>query len=1047
MLDVPVPRPGDVVKVRQRLWLVNSVPDSTPPGSYPLVQLSCLEADSAGQRLDVIWPIEVSPQHLPDAPIHLAHAPALDDPRLFGAWLNALRWDCVTSTDKRLLQAPFRAGIDLKPYQLEPLRKALELPRVNLFIADDVGLGKTIEAGLILQELILRQRIDRVLVIAPPAVTLQWQEELDQRFGLHFEIYDRDFVAARRRERGWGINPWTAHPYFIVSTSLLRGNRTARKGVRTPHLELLLSALGTRAERSLLILDEAHHAAPSTGTAYAVDSRTTRAIRQVSSRFEHRIFLSATPHNGHSNSFSALLELLDPQRFTRGVKVSGVRELEPVMVRRLKRDLRTQVGGLPERLLVDHVLPLDPDAPELRLGELLAQYESVYRASMRELSRQEQAARGLVLINLHKRLLSSVQAFSRTLEIHARAATLSLADVKQTWIPFPSARDDHDEAFTDEQLDQREDAFVAAATLPPPAEALALLKDMRGLANTHKDRPDARLRALATWIQENLCPAGLWNDRRVVVFTEYEDTLRWMLRLLPGLIKSSDIHGRLEQYHGGMSETRRDSLKRAFNTSPAAQPVRVLLATDAAREGINLQAHCYDLFHFDLPWNPARVEQRNGRIDRTLQPHPRVFCHYFDLPNRPEDRVLTYMVQKIKVISEELGSLSDVLSERLAARMAQGIRGLTSAEIDHHLTPEAQALVAARELEGRYAQDCTLLRGDLEVLERQHERSKKAMGYNPEHLLEAVDQGLVLACGRGLQPRVPATKPPSFDLAARFDPSWESVLEPLREALPDDAPSWKVAPLKPVAFRAAHRLDADTVQLHLGHPLVKRILSRFRSQGFASHDLSRVTLLEAVDETVSRVLVFGRLALFGHDATRLHEEVIVQGARWAGENRPPQPYKDDANRNAMDLLFRLLETRLEPHPSTQAREKALKSAQRDFEALWPVLQSLALDAETTARALLTRRGAEEAEALRTLLDEQARRIHLTLEDHAQLALPMTLTASLEREQFERDQRFMRHRLEEIALERTREPASLQRTYEVVLRRFEPLGIVYLFPGE
>ena len=141
------------------------------------MELSCIDDDAPGEQLAVLWELEVAPEVLPDNPT-LAATTALDDPRVFGAYLNALRWDCVTSTDRRLLQAPFRAGIDLKPYQLEPLRKALELPRVNLFTADDVGLGKTIEAGLILQELLLRQRIDRVLVVCPPAITLQWQEEL-----------------------------------------------------------------------------------------------------------------------------------------------------------------------------------------------------------------------------------------------------------------------------------------------------------------------------------------------------------------------------------------------------------------------------------------------------------------------------------------------------------------------------------------------------------------------------------------------------------------------------------------------------------------------------------------------------------------------------------------------------------------------------------------------------------------------------------------------------------------------------------------------------
>src|SRR6185312_11913558 len=147
----------------------------------------------------------------------------------------------------------------------------------------------------------------------------------------------------RRRQRGFGVNPWATHNRFIVSYPLIR-----RPDYRDP----LLSHLGYRAEKGLLILDEAHIAAPAAASKYAVDSDTTRAIRDLAPKFDNRLFLSATPHNGHSNSFSALLEILDPVRFTRGVRVTDPASLEPIMVRRLKRDLRKlEVERFPERIL------------------------------------------------------------------------------------------------------------------------------------------------------------------------------------------------------------------------------------------------------------------------------------------------------------------------------------------------------------------------------------------------------------------------------------------------------------------------------------------------------------------------------------------------------------------------------------------------------------------------------------------------------------------------------------------------------------------------
>src|SRR5262249_53377326 len=153
---------------------------------------------------------------------------------------------------------------------------------------------------------------------------LQWKDELEARFGLVFEILDKDYMKRVRRERGFGVNPWTTHSRFLVSHRLL---------IDEAYTAPMRDWLGDFRPRSLLILDEAHHTAPSSGQKYAIDSQTTRAVQELAKRFEHRLFLSATPHNGHSNSFSALLEILDPQRFCRGVPAKQ-KMLEDVMVRR-----------------------------------------------------------------------------------------------------------------------------------------------------------------------------------------------------------------------------------------------------------------------------------------------------------------------------------------------------------------------------------------------------------------------------------------------------------------------------------------------------------------------------------------------------------------------------------------------------------------------------------------------------------------------------------------------------------------------------------------
>jgi SNF2 family DNA or RNA helicase len=310
--------------------------------------------------LDVFWEYELDRRILEEEGWQDLAAKGFDAPCQFAAFLHTLRWNCVTATDPNLFQAPFRAGIKIDAYQMEPLRKALRLPRVNLFIADDTGLGKTIEAGLIARELLLRKKAKAIVVAAPPSVLDQWKAELEERFGLIFEILDRAYLTRMRRERGFGVNPWRIHSHFLVSHNLL---------IDPTYADPMREWLGPMLPGSLLILDEAHHAAPASGGRYGIETKFTRAMRDLAGRFEHRLFLSATPHNGHSNSFSTLLELLDPYRFTRGVKVRGKRALEDVMVRRLKEDIREVQGGFPKRDVVRFVIDgLTDDAPELVLS-------------------------------------------------------------------------------------------------------------------------------------------------------------------------------------------------------------------------------------------------------------------------------------------------------------------------------------------------------------------------------------------------------------------------------------------------------------------------------------------------------------------------------------------------------------------------------------------------------------------------------------------------------------------------------------------------------
>lgn len=1063
-----LPLPGEIVVCRQRQYLVETAVPAATPGEMSRVEMVCLDDDNQGRSLTVLWELELGARKLAPAVRGLGDVARLDRPRHFAAYLHAIKWNCVTATNARLFQAPFRAGIQILQHQLAPLRKALELPRANLFIADDVGLGKTVEAGLVIQELLLRQRLDFIVIVAPASITLQWKAEMERRFGLQFEIYNREFVARRRRERGFGVNPWATHNRFIISYQTLR---------RPEYRDELLAVfrerdtLVQRRSKSLLVLDEAHTVAPATASKYAVDSNLTHVARELAPLFENRLFLSATPHNGHSNSFSALLEILDPQRFTRGVKVSGPESLEAVMVRRLKKDLRAMgTEHLPERRLVEiEIVHGDGvwrartstqaaasseeigtgSGVELELARLLAQYAAA--------SRPKTGRGRLVFINLQKRLLSSVEAFFRTLTVHCQSVARSESaaagrelDGQLELDEEVYGRDDDDESD--------EEVRVGTRALPECDDsAKRLLSRMQDLARRHRGEPDAKALALLAWIRRHQCAGvavggaakgtkGTWSSRRLLVFTEYADTKRYLLQLLGQAVAGTHLaESRIASLHGGMSDEAREQVQLAFNGDPELHPLRVLVATDAAREGVNLQGQCADLIHYDIPWNPARLEQRNGRIDRTLQPSPEVRCHYFIQPQRSEDRVLATLVKKIERIHEELGSLSQVVMDRIERALDEGIDDETQARLERAAVERDRERVVAEELEASHQRR---LQEEVDTCAQLMEESRREMEFDPVLLKDAIDVGCVLA-GLPCATPVPSDAEPLWQFP-EFPSSWARTLDSLRppRGRDEDWGQWRRRPLLPVAYEPGKHLSVDRVHLHLQHPFVQRMLSRFLAQGYSRHDLGRVTVVRTKYTLAARVVAFGRLSLFGRGATRLHDRMITIVAPWLeGKGKTHlQPFVSEADREAL-IRF---EDALREAPELDAisdvvRGKLTAAASDDFATLWTHVEQAAVKEEARARAALGERGTAEAEALRGILDRQRVTIERTLAVGSQLALELDEADVEQRRQFQQDQRHMQARLAALATEREREPAQIIAGYEVMARRLEPIGLVYLWP--
>ncbi len=1087
MNSTSLPGCGEAVRVRSRTYLVEGV-EADPGAGGTLVELACLDDDAQGQHLEVVWELELGTEILNREAWQSIGKRGFDDPRQFSAYLHTLRWNCVTATDPRIFQAPFRAGIRIDAYQLEPLRKALLLPRVNLFIADDTGLGKTIEAGLIATELLLRRRVKDVVVACPPSMVDQWKEEFEIRFGLTFEVMDRAYIERVRQQRGYGVNPWTTFPRFLVSQRLL---------VDETYVGPMRDWLGSLRPAALLILDEAHHAAPSSGARYAIDSRITRAIRDIAPRFEHRLFLSATPHNGHSNSFSALLELLDPHRFIRGVKVLKG-QLDPVMVRRLKEDIRALEGGFPTRKLMQVDLDgLPSGAPELKLSELLDKYRDVRQRRMSGTSKRKQADAALLISGLQQRLLSSVEAFARTLAVHRRTMERLWAGEKgglegrsrmagDDLVAGALGADDDRSLLSETQQYELEVGAIESVTMATAGDAAAadvgeekrLLTEMEQVAEQGRGIPDARVQYLVQWVRKHMCsgacnpgsgsptPDAPWTDLRLLIFTEYEATLRYLVNMLRAAIAGTDLwEQRIEVFHGPTPSDKRTEIKRAFNLAPSAHPIRILVATDAAREGLNLQAHCHNLFHFDVPWNPSRLEQRNGRIDRKLQPAPEVFCHYFVYKQRPEDKVLRALVKKTDIIRQQLGSLAEVLETRLS----ETIRGGILRKESERMAEEIDKAGLDKERQASVTEELDAVRERREDLEKQIStlrnrvnEARKWIGLDAVHFRDALSCSLELL---GTKPLAAAGK--SADGIEKFafpdlqgkhggDPTWSSTLDTLREPPKEGRRdfAWrKDAPIRPVVFDPPQGVDDEVVQLHLSHRVVQRLLGRFLAQGFVHHDLSRACFAQSAD-AIPRVVLIGRLSLYGKGASRLHEEIVTVTARWAdaaSRKSTLSPYGRDAESKTLELL----EQSLLPGASRQVPEQVVKRLQasiaRDIEELLPHLEARGAEERKGAETKLAERGRIESQGMRKILEEQRVRVRTEFgkDIPAQLCLDLhgeeSKQQQLERRQYESNRRYWQRWLEGVERDLRDEPTRIDSFYQVVSARLEPVGLAYLWP--
>lgn len=533
-------------------------------------------------------------------------------------------------------------------FQMVPVVMSLEMPRVRLLIADDVGLGKTIEAGLTVTELFARQRASRLLIICPAMLREQWKEALDYFFHVDARIISSSHRREMERELLPGSNPWEHYPYLIASMDYAKMSEVKPQIIEQ--------------NWDIVLVDEAHNVAMPHQSEFRnkVEMDRWELMRELSKKTKHLILLTATPHNGYTDTFASLLRMLDVGAVTGS-------ESDPV----INRDIANKYVCQRRRTDVEAEMSRAGEKSPFPKRNTKEAYARLYPEEIIVVKKVERLGRHILdsaggertlkmhiakwtVMHFHKRALSSPYALVCSLKNR-----LKVIDGKI------GAEDNH----VNEEIGLSEDEARASVLDNDPGERLddeepgsrmehhlfgdkdAILKEKELLEQTltaaQKITPDkdAKLAGLL----DNALRELYRNKPKVIIFTRYKDTLDYLAENIPKHRNYQEA--KIVVIHGSMNDSQRKERFKEFELAPRA----ILVATDCISEGINLQYVASQIIHYELPWNPNRLEQRNGRVDRYGQHEPVVYIRTMVVNDSLEAAILKVLVEKSYRIRDEFG--------------------------------------------------------------------------------------------------------------------------------------------------------------------------------------------------------------------------------------------------------------------------------------------------------------------------------------------------------------------------------------------------------
>ena len=624
--------PGEIIKVRSRLWRIDSIKhnilEATP------IDGVMLEPQKFYIPLEDIKKGEITPPS-PTILGNLAQQTLL---------LRAHKLDLLHGTAP-ILSLP-KSRVIPEEYQLVPLIMSMDTPRVRILIADDVGLGKTIEAGLIIKELLARNRARRVLVICPANLREQWRHALDYFFHLEPRIISARHRRSMERELSPGANPWEHYDFLIASIDYVKKNPTKQYVYEQ--------------EWDIVLIDEAHNCAKphQTHTKQTLDMQRYEFARDISKRCKHLLLLTATPHNGYSDSYASLFSYLDMDLVTgppHDPRINKDRAKNHVCQRRRQdvtdwfKTSNNHEIPFPTRDQKEETIPLSH--PQRVVIDKVEAFTHYLATVAKQESRHRRLMAAWTVMHFHKRAISSPWSLICSLQNRIAKIESILQDKEataETGLSQSEAKavtldDDPGERMTDEEASQylEKEVFGTHETL---TTELSLLRAALEEAMKVIPKRDEKLQRLKGILSERLK-----IKPKLIIFTRYVDTLRYLKNQIQNDIGLQDVE--VLTIYGEMGETERNDVFRQFYSARKA----VLIATDCISEGIDLQYMSAQLIQYELPWNPNRLEQRNGRIDRYGQREKEVFIRILVTEDPLDAAILKVLIEKAEQIRKDYG--------------------------------------------------------------------------------------------------------------------------------------------------------------------------------------------------------------------------------------------------------------------------------------------------------------------------------------------------------------------------------------------------------